>query len=74
LDANNEKYIVQKLDELFKDKTVLIIAHRLSTIQKADNIIVLENGIVVESGNHSLLMNERKWYYSLVKNQLTSTY
>ncbi|MGL4993047.1 MAG: peptidase domain-containing ABC transporter [Bacteroidales bacterium] len=74
LDANNEKYIVQQLEAFFKEKTVLIIAHRLSTIKRADNIIVLENGEVVESGNHSELVKEGKWYYSLVKNQLSSEY
>lgn len=70
LDANNEKIIMQNLEEFFKRKTVIVIAHRLSTVKNADNIIVLENGEIVEQGKHADLTNLRGKYYELVKNQL----
>ena len=52
LDANNEKVIMERLDTLFRGKTVVIVAHRLSTVRNADNIIVLDRGRVVEQGTH----------------------
>jgi ATP-binding cassette subfamily B protein len=70
LDANNEKRIVENLDAFFKNKTVLVIAHRLSTVKNADQIVVLEKGKVVESGNHEELTAKRGAYFELVKNQL----
>lgn len=70
LDANNEKIIMNNLDQLFVDKTVVIIAHRLSTVKNADNIIVLDNGNVVEEGTHEVLISKKGYYYELVKNQL----
>ncbi|MCA6436068.1 MAG: peptidase domain-containing ABC transporter [Bacteroidetes bacterium] len=70
LDANNEKVIMQNLNEFFKNKTVVVIAHRLSTVKNADQIIVLENGKIIEQGNHITLTNKRGAYYELVKNQL----
>lgn len=70
LDANNEKVIMENLNEFFKDKTVVIIAHRLSTVKNADQIIVLDKGKIVETGNHTELTNLRGAYYKLVKNQL----
>jgi ATP-binding cassette subfamily B protein len=70
LDANNEKHIMEQLDEFCKDKTVIIIAHRLSTVKNAHQILVLEEGRVVESGNHQALTDARGKYYELVKNQL----
>lgn len=70
LDANNEMEIMNNLKEFYKNKTVVIIAHRLSTVKDADNIIVLENGYVVENGNHKELTNKKGHYYQLVKNQL----
>jgi len=70
LDANNEKIIMQNMEEFYKGKTVVIIAHRLSTVKNADQIIVLEKGSVVEVGNHSSLVQEKGYYYELVKNQL----
>lgn len=56
LDAKSESYIQDALTKLMKDKTTLIIAHRLSTVRKADKIIVLEKGRVVETGKHDELM------------------
>lgn len=70
LDANNETEIMDKLDEFFIGKTVVIIAHRLSTVRNADQIIVLEKGRIVEVGNHDDLTHTRGRYYNLVKNQL----
>jgi ATP-binding cassette subfamily B protein len=70
LDANNEKVIMNNLQEFFKGKTVLVIAHRLSTVKNADQIVVLEKGKIVESGTHASLTTARGKYYELVKNQL----
>ena len=70
LDANNEKVIMEKLNEFFSARTAVIVAHRLSTVRHADNIIVLENGEIVEQGNHHELTALRGKYYELVKNQL----
>lgn len=70
LDANNEKEIMENLDRLFKDKTVVIVAHRLSTVKNADNIIVLDNGHIAEQGTHYELTRRKGKYYTLVKNQL----
>jgi len=70
LDANNEKEIVEKLDQFFNKRTVIVVAHRLSTVKNADNIVVLEKGIVVEQGTHQELTLMRGSYYELVKNQL----
>lgn len=70
LDAENEKVIHDNLQEFFKGKTVLIIAHRLSTVKNADQIIVLNKGKIVETGNHHELVSNKSDYFNLVKNQL----
>ncbi len=70
LDANNEKTIMQNLNEFFEGKTVIVVAHRLSTVRNADNIIVINNGEITEQGNHEELAAKRGEYYELVKNQL----
>ena len=70
LDANNEREIMDNLNEFYKGKTVVIVAHRLSTVQHADNIIVLDKGKIVEEGTHAELTAKRGAYYTLVKNQL----
>lgn len=69
LDSINEKRIVQALNQVFKNRTVIVIAHRLSTIRMADQIIVLKNGMVAEVGNHQLLINNKKYYYELIQSQ-----
>lgn len=70
LDAKNERAIVENLDEFYKGRTVVVVAHRLSTVKNADQIIVLDSGKVVESGNHTTLIKKKGAYYNLVKNQL----
>ena len=59
--------------EVFKDKTVIVVAHRLSTIRKADQIIVMQGGMVVEVGNHTNLMERKGRYYQLVQSQVDTT-
>ncbi len=70
LDANNEKVIMENLSSFFKDKTVVVVAHRLSTVIHADNIIVLHNGQITESGTHEELAMRKGEYFELVRNQL----
>ncbi len=70
LDANNEKVIMENLDQFFKGKTVVVVAHRLSTVKNADQIVVLEKGKLIERGTHKELAELRGAYYNLVKNQL----
>ena len=70
LDAINEKDILLKLKSFCKNKTMIIVAHRLSTVKQADNIIVLENGKIVEQGKHIELINHQRIYFNLIKDQL----
>ncbi|RQO73767.1 ABC transporter ATP-binding protein [Pedobacter sp. KBW01] len=70
LDTINEQKITKALDDVFRDKTVIVVAHRLSTIRKADQIIVMKNGIIVEVGNHNSLMETKGRYHQLVQSQL----
>lgn len=70
LDANNEKVIMENLNDFLVGKTAVIIAHRLSTVKNADQIVVLEKGRIVELGTHRELVLAKKNYYELVKNQL----
>ncbi|MCS4305360.1 peptidase domain-containing ABC transporter [Chryseobacterium sp. BIGb0232] len=70
LDANNEKVIMENLEQFFRGKTAVVIAHRLSTVKHADKIIVLDKGKVVEEGSHAELVDLRGEYYRLVRNQL----
>ncbi|MGN7785526.1 peptidase domain-containing ABC transporter [Niabella sp. 22666] len=70
LDTVNEQKIVTALDKVFKDKTVIVVAHRLSTIRKADQIIVMQDGRIVEQGNHESLMKVGRRYFQLVQSQM----
>jgi len=65
LDTESEKAIQAALDELQKDKTVLVIAHRLSTIEEADQILVVDEGEIIEQGSHSDLINKNGAYAQL---------
>ncbi len=67
LDANNERMIVENLARFYQGRTVIIVAHRLSTVRNADQIIVLDKGKIVETGNHETLTEKRGAYYHLVK-------
>lgn len=70
LDANNESVIIENLNTFFKGRTVVIVAHRLSTVKHADQIVVLNKGVISEKGTHKELANLKGEYYTLVKNQL----
>ena len=67
LDNRSEALIQEAVEKLMEDRTTFIVAHRLSTIHKADQIIVLEKGRVVETGQHEELMNNKNLYYNLYK-------
>ena len=69
LDSESERLVQQALENLMDDRTVLIIAHRLSTVRNADNIIVLDNGKIVEQGTHKDLIQLDKYYKFLYDNQ-----
>ena len=70
LDANNEKLIMENMNEFSIGKTVVVVAHRLSTVKNADQIVVLEKGEIVELGKHEELIQKKGKYFELVKNQL----
>ncbi|MDQ6845700.1 MAG: ABC transporter ATP-binding protein/permease [Bacteroidota bacterium] len=69
LDTESEKLVQDALNNLMKNRTTLIIAHRLSTIQKADHILVLDNGEIIEQGTHQQLINENGLYRKLIDMQ-----
>jgi len=70
LDADSEEIVQNAIINLTKNKTTLVIAHRLSTIHKADKIIVLKNGAIIDSGNHDFLIKNCMEYKSLYEKQL----
>lgn len=69
LDSGSEKLVQEALDRASKSRTTIVIAHRLSTIQKADNIVVVEAGKIVEMGTHAQLVSKRGHYYTLTQAQ-----
>lgn len=69
LDTESEKLVQKALENIMKGRTALVIAHRLSTIQKADKIIVMEDGKIIETGSHDNLMAKKSTYFNLVKLQ-----
>jgi subfamily B ATP-binding cassette protein MsbA len=70
LDSNAEAQVQEALAKLSAGRTTLVIAHRLTTVQNADNILVMENGKIVESGNHETLLANNGLYAELAKKQL----
>ena len=70
LDSNNERTIMHNLEEFFEGRTVVVVAHRLSTVMNADQIVVIDQGEIVEQGTHYELVAKMGDYYHLVKNQL----
>ena len=70
LDTESERIIQQNLNTILKGKTTLVIAHRLSTVRNADMILVLDRGVLVESGTHEELMSKRGHYFYLNQQQL----
>jgi ATP-binding cassette subfamily B protein len=69
IDSESERLIQHAIDRLIKGRTSIVIAHRLSTIRKADKIIVLDKGVIIESGTHNELLQNRGHYYKLHKMQ-----
>jgi subfamily B ATP-binding cassette protein MsbA len=65
LDTESEKFIQQQLDELQRSRTSIVVAHRLSTIENADLILVVDNGEIIESGNHKVLLAKNGMYAQL---------
>ena len=70
LDAKNERIIMDNLNTFFKERTAVVIAHRLSTVRNADQIVVLDQGKIIEKGTHEELVAMGGSYFTLVKNQL----
>ncbi len=71
LDAESERIIQTNLNTILQDRTTVVIAHRLSTVRNADKILVLDKGLLVESGTHEQLMVKRGHYFYLNQQQLT---
>lgn len=71
VDANTEQNIIKNLAKIREDKTTIIIAHRISQVQNCDQIIVLENGKIVDQGNHESLMSRDTWYKKQYENQIS---
>lgn len=69
LDTESERLVQEALEKLMQNRTSLVIAHRLSTIQKADSIVVMEKGKILETGTHEVLLKQKGVYYKLVAMQ-----
>jgi ABC-type multidrug transport system fused ATPase/permease subunit len=65
MDFENEQEVFSALDTLVKNKTTLTIAHRLSTVKSADRVLVLNDGCIVETGNHRRLYRDNDYYQAL---------
>ncbi|TVQ72140.1 MAG: ATP-binding cassette domain-containing protein, partial [Oceanospirillales bacterium] len=71
LDTESERFIQTALEHVIKDRSTLVIAHRLSTIERADRILVMEQGVVVEQGSHAELLAQNGSYARLYNMQFT---
>jgi ABC-type multidrug transport system fused ATPase/permease subunit len=69
LDSQSERYVEAAMEELLRGRSTLIIAHRLSTVLRADRVVVIEHGCVVESGSHEDLLNAEGIYAKLYRGQ-----
>lgn len=69
VDTRTEKLITDAFDKIMEGRTSIVIAHRLSTIREADTILVLKDGHIIETGNHTSLMEKKSFYYSLYSSQ-----
>ena len=65
LDTESEVVVQKAIDKLVEDKTVIVIAHRLSTVTGADNILVIDNGEIVEKGKHAELVSKKGYYFNM---------
>src|SRR5574344_757881 len=73
LDNKSEKVVQRALDKLMEGRTTIVIAHRLSTVMDADKILVINDGVIVEEGNHAELLAKNGAYYVLYNSQFTKT-
>lgn len=71
-DVDNEIYIQEAINELCKNKTLLVIAHRLYTIRDANNILVVSNGEIIEQGNHETLIRQNGLYHAFIEKRENS--
>jgi subfamily B ATP-binding cassette protein MsbA len=69
LDSQSELYVQEALDNIMKNRTSIVVAHRLSTVQNADHIVVLEEGRIVEEGNHHSLLTKNGLYAKWIEMQ-----
>ena len=72
LDAESEKLVQDALDHLMKDRTTIVIAHRLATVRSADRIVVMDDGRIVEQGDHDSLIAKNGLYARLAELQFSS--
>jgi ATP-binding cassette subfamily B protein len=70
VDANTEEEILKDLKEIMKQRTSIIVSHRISAVKDADNIIVLDDGEIIERGTHTELLEQKGFYYELYTKQL----
>ena len=73
LDAENERLVQEALEEACKGRTTVVVAHRLATVQRADCIVVVDQGRVVQKGSHAELMAQGGLYATLVKTQILAS-
>ena len=72
VDTRLEQLIQKAMSRLMEGRTSFVIAHRLSTIQEADKILVMDNGQIIEQGNHETLLEQKGFYYDLYQSQFNN--